>query len=34
VAGELLGMSGKDMNMDLQIFLSENDTRFSFSDVL
>jgi hypothetical protein len=34
VAGELLGMSGRDMNMDLQIFLSENDTRFSFPDVL
>jgi hypothetical protein len=34
VAGELLGMSGRDMNMDLQIFLSENDTRFPFSDVL
>ncbi len=34
VAGELLGMFGRDMNMDLQIFLSENDTRFPFSDVL
>ncbi len=34
VAGELLGMSGRDMNMDLQIFLSENDTRYPFSDVL
>jgi hypothetical protein len=34
VAGELLGMSGRVMNMDLQIFLSENDTRFPFSDVL
>jgi hypothetical protein len=34
VAGELLGMCGRDMNMDLQIFLSENDTKFAFSDVL
>ncbi len=34
MAVELLGMTGRDMNMDLQIFLSENDTRFSVSDVL
>jgi hypothetical protein len=29
----LLGMPGRNLHMDLQIFSPENDTKFPFSDV-
>jgi hypothetical protein len=33
MAGELLGMPGRDMQMNTQTFSSENDTQFFVSDV-
>jgi hypothetical protein len=33
MANVLLGMPGRNLHMDFQIFPPENDTKFSFSDV-